>query len=171
MDRTAQITQLLNEASKCGIGDSSALREVIDDYFCLPTSELDSDIELEGDSDSDSELVVGPAISSSAGVERDSPVASTSTAEEVDSDDDDVEDTAADDAHREEESAMDRAEDMFECVDMPQKKCHCACKLNNGQSCISQFSDEHQESIRYAMFQYYCDLYVHLHIYIIIILI
>ena len=39
---------------------------------------------------------VGPAISSSAGVERDSPVASTSTAEEVDSDDDDVEDTAAD---------------------------------------------------------------------------
>ena len=64
MDRTAQITQLLNEASKCGIGDSSALREVIDDYFCLPTSELDSDIELEGDSDSDSELVVGPAISS-----------------------------------------------------------------------------------------------------------
>ena len=90
MDRTAQITQLLNEASKCGIGDSSALREVIGDYFCLPTSELDSDIELEGDSDS--ELVVGPAISSSAGVERDSPVASTSTAEEVDYDDDDVED-------------------------------------------------------------------------------
>ena len=97
--------------------------------------------------------LVGPEISSSAGVERDSPVASTSTAEEVDSDDDDVEDTAADDAHREEESAMDRAEDMFECVDMPQKKCHCACKLNNGQSCISQFSDEHQESIRYGQFQ------------------
>ncbi|KAI0228786.1 hypothetical protein LSAT2_020782, partial [Lamellibrachia satsuma] len=65
-----------------------------------------------------------------------------------DVDDDDLEETAADDAHREEEGAMDRAANMFECINMPQKKCHCVCKLHNGQPCISQFSDENQESIR-----------------------
>ena len=64
-------------------------------------------------------------------------MASTSTVEEVDVDDDDLEETAAGDAHRGEE--MDRAASMFECINMPQKKCHFVCKLQNGQPCISQF--------------------------------
>ena len=84
-------------------------------------------------------------------------------------DDDDLEETAADDTHREEDGAMDRAANMFECINMPQKKCHCACKLYNGQPCISQFSDENQESFRYALFNYYkaCALinpYIHAYI-------
>ena len=33
----------------------------------------------------------------------------------VDVDDDDLEETSADDAHREEEGAMDRAANMFDC--------------------------------------------------------
>ena len=41
---------------------------------------------------------------------------------------------------------------LFECVDMPRKKCHCSCKLNNGQSCISQFTEDKQESIRYGIY-------------------
>ncbi|KAI0226494.1 Methylmalonyl-CoA mutase, mitochondrial [Lamellibrachia satsuma] len=85
---------------------------------------------------------------STTSVDCASPVASTSTAEDVDVDNDEIEETATDDAHSEEEYAMDRATNMFECVNMPQKKCHCVCKLYNGQPCISQFSDEKQESIR-----------------------
>ena len=55
-------------------------------------------------------------------------MASTSTMEEVDAGDDDLEETSADDAHREEEGAMDRAANMFECINMSQKK---FCNFNN----------------------------------------
>ena len=94
-------------------------------------------------------------LSTTTSIDRASPVASTSTVEEVDVDDDDLEETAADDALREEEDAMDTAANMFECINMTQKKYLCVCKLHNGQPCISQFSNENQESIRYAMFNYY----------------
>lgn len=43
MDRAAKVTQLLKEAAKCGIGDSSDVREVIEDYFCQPSSEFDDE--------------------------------------------------------------------------------------------------------------------------------
>ena len=53
---SAQITQLLKAASKCGIGDSSVVWEVIEDYFCSPTSELDSNSEVsDSGTDSDAE--------------------------------------------------------------------------------------------------------------------
>ena len=94
MDRATQIPQLLKEASKCGISDD----------------ELDD------------ELVLNPLSTTTTSVDRASPVTSTSTVEEVDVDDDDLEDTSADDAHREEEGAMDKAANMFECINMPQKK-------------------------------------------------
>ena len=48
--------------------------------------------------------------------------------EEVDVDDDELEEISADDAHREEEGAMDRAANMFECINMPQKK---MCNFKN----------------------------------------
>ena len=83
---------------------------------------------------------------------RDPPKCINCSSKKNNVDDDDLEETAADDAHREEAGAMDKAANMFECINMPQKKCHCVC---NGQPCISQFSDENQESIRYAMFNYY----------------
>ena len=38
------MTQLLKEADKCGIGDSSDVRQVIEDYFCQPSFESDSDV-------------------------------------------------------------------------------------------------------------------------------
>ena len=61
MYRAAQITHLLKEASKCGISDSSAGRELIEEYLCLPTSELDSDVEVnDSGTDSDDELVLNP---------------------------------------------------------------------------------------------------------------
>lgn len=150
MDRAAKVTQLLKEAAKCGIGDSSDVREVIEDYFCQPSSEFDdeasgSDIDAGGTDSSDAELDISG---------RASPMPSTSTAgrHDDDDDDDDEEETAADDTRREEVHAMDRAMDLFECVDMPRKKCHCSCKLNNGQSCISQFTEDKQESIRYGIY-------------------
>ena len=62
-------------------------------------------------------------LSTTTSIDRASPVASTSTVEEVDVDDDDLEETAADDALREEEDAMDTAANMFECINMTQKKC------------------------------------------------
>ena len=130
MDRATQIPQLLKEASKCGISDSSAVREVIEDYFCLPTSELDSDVALsDSGTDSDDELVLNPlSTTTTTSVDRASPVTSTSTVEEVGGDNDDLEETSADDAHREEEGAMDRAANMFECINMSQKKC---CNFKN----------------------------------------
>ena len=130
MDRATQIPQLLKEASKCGISDSSAVGEVIEDYLCLPTSELDSDVALsDSGTDSDDELVLNPlSTTTTTSVDRASPVTSTSTVEEVDVDDDDLEETSADDAYREEEGAMDRAANMFECINMPQKKC---CNFKN----------------------------------------
>ena len=94
MDRATQIPQLLKEASKCGISDD----------------ELDD------------ELVLNPLSTTTTSVDRASPVTSTSTVEEVDVDDDDLEETSADDAYREEEGAMDRAANMFECINMSQKK-------------------------------------------------
>ena len=164
MDQAAQITQLLKEASKCGIRDSSAVREVIEDYFCSPTSELESDSEVsDSGTDSEAEPELNPI--STTSVDHASPVASTSTAEDVDVDNDEIEETATDDAHREEGYVMDRATNMFECVNMPQKKCHRVCKLYNGQPCISQFSNEKQESIRYAMMNKY-KAYAYIHIYI-----
>ena len=125
MDRATQIPQLLKEASKCGISDSSAVGEVIEDYLCLPTSELDSDVAVsDSGTDSDDELVLNPlsTTTTTTSVDRASPVNSTSTVEEVDVDDDDLEETSADDAYREEEGAMDKAANMFECINMPQKK-------------------------------------------------
>ena len=80
MDRATQIPQLLKEASKCGISDD----------------ELDD------------ELVLNPLSTTTTSVDRASPVTSTSTVEEVDVDDDDLEETSADDAYREEEGAMDK---------------------------------------------------------------
>ena len=68
-------------------------------------------------------------LSTTTSIDRASPVASTSTVEEVDVDDDDLEETAADDALREEEDAMDTAANMFECINMTQKKYPCVCKL------------------------------------------
>ena len=94
MDRATQIPQLLKEASKCGISDD----------------ELDD------------ELVLNPLSTTTTSVDRASPVTSTSTVEEVCVDDDDLEETSADDAYREEEGAMDKAANMFECINMPQKK-------------------------------------------------
>ena len=94
MDRATQIPQLLKEASKCGISDD----------------ELDD------------ELVLNPLSTTTTSVDRASPVTSTCTVEEVYVDDDDLEETSADDAYREEEGAMDRGANMFECINMPQKK-------------------------------------------------
>ena len=129
MDRATQIPQLLKEASKCGTSDSSAVGEVIEDYFCLPTSELDSDVALsDSGTDSDDELVLNPLSTTTTSVDRASPVASASTVEEFGVDDDDLEETSADDAYREEEGAMDRAANMFECINMSQKKC---CNFKN----------------------------------------
>ena len=130
MDRATQIPQLLKEASKCGISDSSAVGEVIEDYLCLPTSELDSDVAVsDSGTDSDDELVLNPlSTTTTTSVDRASPVNSTSTVEEVGGDNDDLEGTAADDAHREEEGAMDKAANIFECINMPQKKC---CNFKN----------------------------------------
>ena len=131
MDRATQIPQLLKEASKCGISDSSAVGEVIEDYLCLPTSELDSDVAVsDSGTDSDDELVLNPlsTTTTTTSVDRASLVNSTSTVEEVGGDNDDLEETSADDAHREEEGAMDKAANMFECINMSQKKC---CNFKN----------------------------------------
>ena len=48
MDRAAKVMQLLKEAAKCGIGDSSDVREVIEDYFCQPSSEFDDEASASG---------------------------------------------------------------------------------------------------------------------------
>ena len=86
---------------------------------------------------------------------RDPPKCINCSSKKNQVDDDDLEETAAVDAHREEECAKDRAANMFECINMSRKKCHCICKLHNGLPCISQFSDENREFIRYALFNYY----------------
>ena len=98
MDRATQIPQLLKEASKCDISDY----ELDDELLLNPLS-----------------IITTTTTTTSA--DRASPVASTSTVEEVDVGNDELEEISADDAHREEEGAMDRAANMFECINMPQK--------------------------------------------------
>ena len=136
MDRATQIPHLLKEASKCGISDDELDNELVLNPLSITTTTT-------------------TITTTTTSADRESPVASTSTVDEADVDDDDLEEISADDAHREEEGAMDRAANMLECIIMTQKKCHCAYKLYNGQPCISQFSDENQESIWYALFNYY----------------
>ena len=162
MERATEVSKLLNEASRCGMRDTSALREVISDYFCQPASDNESD----GDSSStgtDSEASAGAlALPEPEAVVVDilceSPVATTSTAQPVPTatttivdDDEDVEDQLEiAGIHHEVDDAMARAVDLYDCVDLPQKKCHCVCKLYEGRPCISQFGEEKQLSIRYA---------------------
>ena len=45
--------------------------------------------------------------------------------------------------------AVERAEDLFQCNDVPDKVCRCTCQLWNGNRCIEQFSAAECDDIRY----------------------
>ena len=163
MEREKEVSKLLNEASRCGMRDTSALREVISDYFCQPASDNESD-SVSSSTDTDSEASASalplPEPVVVVDVLRESPVAMTSTAQPVptatttttivDDDEDDEDQPEIAGIHHEVDDAMERAVDLYDCVDVPQKKCHCVCKLYEVRPCISQFGEEKQLSIRYA---------------------
>ena len=113
MDRATQIPQLLKEASKCGISDDELDDELVLNPLSTTTTSVDR---------ASPRVTTTTTTTTTTSVDPASPVTSTSTVEEVGVDDDDLEETSADDAYREEEGAMDKAANMFECINMPQKK-------------------------------------------------
>ena len=47
--------------------------------------------------------------------------------------------------------AVERAEEFFQCNEVPEKICHCTCQLWAGNRCIEQFSAAECDDIRYRM--------------------
>ena len=47
--------------------------------------------------------------------------------------------------------AVERAEEIFQCNEVPDKICHCTCQLWNDNRCIEQFSAAECDDIRYMI--------------------
>ena len=47
------------------------------------------------------------------------------------------------------QSPAERAVQLYEFLELSSKTCNCHCRLNDGSPCISQFSQEEQDTIRY----------------------
>ena len=63
------------------------------------------------------------------------------------SDEDEVEESQ--DGHSSVNASLQKAQELFDFVEVPTTTCHCSCKLGeNGTKCIHGFTDEEQESIK-----------------------
>jgi hypothetical protein len=134
--REKNISTLLNEAGIYGLQSDEA-KCLIQDYFCDSHSGSDSEV-----SDSDGEITDSDNGSSEGNIESD------------------MSDSEIDDEHFAQPQTSSQIEErlakdletkldiQFHDEDMSARKCHCSCKLWQGGSCLGQFTQEEQESIR-----------------------
>ena len=56
--------------------------------------------------------------------------------------------------------AVERAEEFFQCNEVPEKICHCTCQLWDGNCCIEQFSAAECDDMRYSCQHISCQFHL-----------
>ena len=67
----------------------------------------------------------------------------------------DVDDSDTEEHYSGVAAALSKAEEVFDFVDVPQKRCHCHCKMGPADTrFIDGFSNQEQDSIRFVLLFY-----------------